>query len=349
MSDTDHNNHAILTSSPAADIIALKELQSSVPGVELVYWLDPGIGLVELPTDWDTLASELREHPPVFTRHICPAQVRVPLNRTQADLDKLAQACDQLINYLDPTRTLSVQTRIMGGDRPYGNYDVNMLLSDIFVQRGVRIDVRRPEQVVSVILTHEVGYIGLSLSADNISDWAGGARRFKRDDDQISRAEFKLLEALDVFGMSLPPGGHALDLGAAPGGWTRVLRNHDMTVTAVDPGDMDLNLARDPDVRHIRKIAQSHLRSTSEKYDVIVNDMRMDAAYSARVIVAASRNLAKGGWALMTLKLPSGGMGYAATDALEILSDRYSIIGARQLFHNRNEVTVAVESFGRKK
>ena len=264
-------------------------------------------------------------------------------------MDELAQACGQLVTYLDPTRTLSVQTRIMGGDRPYGNYDVNVLLSDIFVNRGVRLDVRRPEQIVSVVLTHDTGFLGLSLSADNLSDWAGGARRFKREPEQVSRAEFKLLEALDLFGMSLPPGGHALDLGAAPGGWTRVLRSHEMTVTAVDPGDMDLRLARDSEVRHVRKTAQSYLRNTNEKFDVILNDMRMDSADSARVIVSAGRNLAKGGWALLTLKLPSGAMGHAAVDSLAILSDRYEIIGARQLFHNRNEVTVAVESLGRKR
>lgn len=349
MSDTDQNNHAIITSSPAADIIALKEVQGSLPGVELLDWLAPGISLVELRTGWNSLASHLRQHPPVFSRHICPAQVRIPLNRSETDLGELAQACNQLVNYLDTTRTLSVQTRIMGGDLPYGNYDVNMLLSDIFVKRGVQLDVRRPEQVVSVVLTHDVGFLGLSRSADNLSDWAGGARRFKREADQVSRAEFKLLEALDVFGMSLPTGGNALDLGAAPGGWTRILRNHGVTVTAVDPGDMDIRFTRDSDVRHVRNTAQNHLRSTSEKYDVILNDMRMDSAYSAKVIVAAGRNLAKGGWALLTLELPSGAMGYAAADALEILRDRYEIIGARQLFHNRNEVTVAVESFGKQR
>ena len=349
MSGTDPSDHAILTSSAVAAAIALREVQTYVPGVELVDWISPGIGLVELRTGWDSLASHLRRRPPVFCRHICPAQVRIRLNRDQSDLDDLAQACDQLVKNLDPTRTLSVQTRIMGGERPYGNYDVNMLLSDIFVKRGIRLDIRRPEQVVSVVLTHNTGFLGLSLSGDNLSDWAGGARRFKRESEQVSRSEFKLLEALDLFGMSLPPGGHALDLGAAPGGWTRILRGHEMTVTAVDPGDMDLRLARDSNVRHVRKAAQSYLRGTNEKFDVILNDMRMDSAESARVIVSAGRNLAKGGWAILTLKLPSGAMDRAAAYALEILRDRYEIIGARQLFHNRNEVTVAVESLGRKR
>jgi 23S rRNA (cytidine2498-2'-O)-methyltransferase len=200
-----------------------------------------------------------------------------------------------------------------------------------------------------VVLTHDLGLLGLSLSADNLSDWAGGARRFKRESEQVSRSEFKLLEALDVFGMSLPAGGQALDLGAAPGGWTRILRGHEMTVTAVDPGDMDPRLANDSNVRYVRKTAQSYLRSTSEKFDVILNDIHMDTTDSARIIVSAGRNLAKGGWALLTLELPSRAMDRAAADALEILRDRYEIIGARQLFHNRNEVTVAVEFLGRKR
>ena len=136
MSGADHNGHAILTSSPAAAGIALKEMQTSVPGVQLVDWISPGVGLVELPSDWDSLASHLRQRPPVFCRHICPAQVRIPIKRAQTDLDELAQACDKLVNYLYPTRTLSVQTRIMGGERPYGAYDVNILLSDVFVKRA---------------------------------------------------------------------------------------------------------------------------------------------------------------------------------------------------------------------
>ena len=118
MSGTDPSDHAILTSSAVAAAIALREVQTYVPGVELVDWISPGIGLVELRTGWDSLASHLRRRPPVFCRHICPAQVRIPIKRAQTDLDELAQACDKLVNYLYPTRTLSVQTRIMGGERP---------------------------------------------------------------------------------------------------------------------------------------------------------------------------------------------------------------------------------------
>jgi 23S rRNA (cytidine2498-2'-O)-methyltransferase len=115
-----------------------------------------------------------------------------------------------------------------------------------------------------------------------------------------------------------------------------------MTVTAVDPGDLDRRMASDSAVRHVRRAAQSYLRTSDERFDVILNDMRMDALDSVRVMMNAARNLKKGGWALLTLKLPRVGMENAAASALDLIREKYEIIGARQLFHNRSEITVVV-------
>lgn len=62
---------------------------------------------------------------------------------------------------------------------------------------------------------------GLTASDDALVDWPGGRIRLARRRGQISRAEFKLEELLAVEG--LPVRGVAIDLGASPGGWTRVL------------------------------------------------------------------------------------------------------------------------------
>jgi 23S rRNA (cytidine2498-2'-O)-methyltransferase len=223
---------------------------------------------------------------------------------------------------------------------------VNVRLSEQFVEQGVFLDVRQPEQVFSVVLAPEQGYLGLSRVADNLSDWAGGARRFKREEGQVSRAEFKLLEALEVFGLHLPVGGRALDLGAAPGGWTRILRKHGMSVIAVDPADLDSRIASDPAVQHVRQTSQSYLPTTTEQFDVILNDMRKDARASAQIMGSAVENLKRGGWALLTLKLPKREMIKVVDAAFEVLRERYEAIGARQLFHNRNEITVALRSEG---
>ena len=341
------NKSLILTSSTQAAHAALREVQSVDSDARLRRWLVPGVGWVALSVDWDAVAGRLRERPAIFCRHICPAQVSVPLAQTGADLDALAKASEQLSSRLDPAQTFSVQTRQLGPAWPYARYDVNRRLSEIWIGQGLTLDVRQPEQVISVVLTPEQGYLGVSEAVDNLSDWAGGARRFKREEGQISRAEFKLLEALELFGLEMPEEGLALDLGAAPGGWTRVLRTRSMRVVAVDPGDLDPRIAADPEVRYVGQTAEAYLRTSKERFDVILNDMRMDAIDSARIMVRTSGLLKSGGWAVMTLKLPKKGLSRSAKAAIEVLRKRYDVVGARQLFHNRNEVTVALKGTDR--
>ena len=62
-----------------------------------------------------------------------------------------------------------------------------------------------------------------------------------------SRAYFKLEEALDLAGVGDLHGSHALDLGAAPGGWTEVLLDRGASVVAVDPGALDESVATRPE------------------------------------------------------------------------------------------------------
>lgn len=343
MIETQLNAHIILTANPASGTIALGEIRAIDPEARLLKWLAPGVGWVELGLTWASLARRLREQPPIFCRHICPAQLHLPLKQALADLDDLAEASRRFSPHLSLTQTFSVQTRLIESDWPYARYDVNTRLSQGLVEQGSRLEVRQPEQILSVVLTPEQGYLGLSRAADNLSDWAGGARRFKQEQGQVSRAEFKLLEALELFGLRLPAAGTALDLGAAPGGWTRILRQHALSVVAVDPADLDARIASDPAVRHIRQAAQSYLPATDEQFDVILNDMRMDARASAQVMGLAARNLKDEGWALLTLKLPQRGAVKAAASALEALRAWYEISGARQLFHNRSEITAALK------
>lgn len=336
----------VFTTDPASRRFALDEVLGTAPGSELVRWLAPDVGLVSLVTSWDVLVAIFREQPPIFCRHIFPVRLHVAIDQAPADLDLLADAAARLAPEFDPDRPFSVQTRLLDEGWPYGPYDVNTRLADVWVAAGGTLDVRQPEQVLSVVLTAREGYVGRSPVSENLSDWAGGARRFRREKGQISRAEFKLLEALEVFELQVPEGGVALDLGAAPGGWTRILRRHGMRVVAVDPADLVPALAQDPDVHHVRALAQDALPGIETAFDVVLNDMRVDARDSARLMLRAAANLEPTGWALMTLKLPKHSLIGTMKGALDVLGAAYTVTGVRQLFHNRSEVTVALRRKG---
>jgi 23S rRNA C2498 (ribose-2'-O)-methylase RlmM len=73
--------------------------------------------------------------------------------------------------------------------------------------------------------------------------------------DAPSSAHRKLQEAFAWLGRTPSTGDVAVDLGAAPGGWTRVLRDQGARVVAVDRGELHESLQRDSLVTWLRRDA----------------------------------------------------------------------------------------------
>lgn len=342
----------------------VKAATSIRSGVEL----GPGVWLMDAALSFGELAAKWQEQPPIFVRHIHPVQRVLGLAGGADDPESLVarvMADGAVSAALDSSQTFSVQSRVLA-ELPYKPFALNDPLSKALAEAtGAPVDVRAPQQIVSLtaarpasgfeLAARRAGLFpkgerndgvaawaltGVSRAEENLSNWAGGMHRFAREEGQVSRSEFKLLEAFDVFAIRLPGHGVALDLGASPGGWTRILRQRGQYVTAVDPGELDPRVAADKGVRHKRMTAEEYLRGEPDSFDVIVNDMRMDARDSARLMLAYARHLYANGIVIMTLKLPQSGALPILRSALEILGREYRIEGARQLFHNRSEVTV---------
>ena len=319
-------------------------------------WLDDGTALCETGRGFDDLAALVAQRNPIFMRHLAPVQRVVALDGAEGDVDRLADAASELAYLLNPYETFAVQSRFLSEmPRPYRKFTLNEALSArLASQTGAQMECKTPAYVVSVLCTPDTAYMGVSRATQNRSAWPGGEHRFKRDDAQISRAEFKLLEAVDVFGLEMPGGGKALDMGAAPGGWTRVLRQLNIRVVAVDPADMDARFRRDPNVTHVATTIEAFLPTVKTRFDLIVNDMRMEADESVERMLAVSRHLLPGRLAVMTLKLTRGSQPgrdilEEVRQSLSRLGRDYDILGARQLFHNRSEVTVAMRTRGAQK
>lgn len=331
----------------------LKRLEKELRGVEV---LAPGIALCRVP-DAARFMHMVAETRPVFTRHLAPVQAISRLTNTEADLETLAVTLAGLPTFpmLERGQRFAVQTRLAqseegGAKRAYSSGRVNQLLAAAIVEEtGAVEEIKRPQIVVSLLCTQDAAYMGISLARDNLSSWPGGMRHFAQTPEQISRAEFKLLEALEVFGMTLPERGRALDLGAAPGGWTRLLLEAGLKVVAVDPAKLDQRLFRRPGLIHFRSYAEHYLEVETpgqkpQIFDVITNDMRMDARDAARLLIKMRDRLRPDGFILSTLKLPhetaSVDPQRNLREALSLLSRYFDIVQARQLFHNRQEVTV---------
>lgn len=334
---------------------ALQELKRLEQALRFVEILAPGIALCQAPDAprFMHLAAQTR---PIFTRHLAPLQAVSPLTNTESDLETLAVTLAGLPTFplLERGQRFAVQTRMAqneqgGTKRAYSSGRINQLLAAAIAEEtGAVEEIKRPQIVVSLLCTQDRAYIGISLARDNLSAWPGGMRHFAQTSEQISRAEFKLLEALEVFGVTLPERGRALDLGAAPGGWTRLLLEAGLRVVAVDPAKLDPRLFRHPGLTHFRSYAEHYLEvempgKRPQIFDVITNDMRMDAREAARLLTKMRGRLHPDGFILTTLKLPHETTSIDPLrnlrEALSLLSRSFDIVQARQLFHNRQEVT----------
>ncbi|MCR4304211.1 MAG: 23S rRNA (cytidine(2498)-2'-O)-methyltransferase RlmM [Gallionella sp.] len=169
-----------------------------------------------------------------------------------------------------------------------------------------------------------------------------------------SRSTMKLAEAIEVFmdrseqTRLLRQGMTAVDLGAAPGGWTWQLVKRGIRVTAVDNGPMKGALDNHPLAQH--PLVQ-HLRQDGLKYaprkavDWLVCDMVEQPSKVATLIGAWFA----AGWckhAIFNLKLPMKKRIDALDSALGGIRKRLDEEGinyrmmAKQLYHDREEVTV---------
>jgi 23S rRNA (cytidine2498-2'-O)-methyltransferase len=348
------DNLLLVTAQPEFMDWALHELRRFDNNLQCQTLLAPDIALCE-SSDVASLMSEAAGERPVFARHLAPVQAIVPLSNSEQDVGALAVAIAELPTFamLERGQRFAVQTRFaqssdqsLSVKRAYSSGYLNQQLAAAFAEETGAIEsIKKPQVVVSLLCAELKAYAGISLASDNLSDWSGGMRHYAQLPEQISRSEFKLLEALETFGVSLPDTGDALDLGAAPGGWTRLLRDAGMRVVAVDPARLDERLGGR--IEHYRGYAEDYLEEAlarRKKFDVITNDMRMDAREAARLLVQARSCLRPDGFIISTLKLPHASVDIDPSrnlkEATRLLERHFAVVQARQLFHNRQEVTV---------
>ena len=205
-------------------------------------------------------------------------------------------------------------------------------------------DARAPRlHVVFVAGDHVL--LATSDPADS-APWPLGIPRLKLLAEAPSRSALKLEEALltlldgDERARLLHAGMRAADLGAAPGGWTWVLTRHGLHVTAVDNGPLREHVMATGQVEHLR--ADGFHWQPPRPLDWMVCDM----VEQPRRVADRMATWLREGWCRQTifnLKLPMKKRWQETRLCLDLFADqaqRPLIIRARQLFHDREEITI---------
>lgn len=213
------------------------------------------------------------------------------------------------------------------------------------LRAGADTDARSGAQVWMLAGTHAL--VGTAPPRGG-ARFPGGLPRLKFPREAPSRSTLKLDEAFQVLltdserEQLLRPGGSAVDLGAAPGGWTYQLVARQIRVTAIDNGRLDARLNESPLVQHLREDGFRY--RPARTVDWLVCDMVEKPGKVAELMA----HWFQSGWcraAVFNLKLPMKRRFEAWDKARSLLQPLQAlgfVIRARQLYHDREELTVAI-------
>lgn len=289
----------------------------------------------------EDLSDIVSRVPLVFPRHI--TNVIAEFDPFDSGLADVADSVDSAIREQHRSPEVSLQLWQSGKTvYKFNRREAWDEAAQVLTDRGFQVSRTGAEYAVSVCYTPKTAVVGFNRIADSLSSWPGGEVRLSRPAEQVSRAEFKLEELFKEYGLPFGRSGTALDYGAAPGGWTRILAERGFRTTAVDPGDLDPTVLKRPDVVHVRTTAGNFIRESGERFDLIVNDMKMSPARSSRLMIDSIPLLKRHGMCIVTLKTGSRGVLPQLDESFAILRRGFSIEFARQLRHNRNEVTAVL-------
>lgn len=194
------------------------------------------------------------------------------------------------------------------------------------------------------IVNESLAIVGIVSRAEAWTLAPGGRLRMRRAAGP-SRASGKLEEALQYVGHEPGPDDLCVDLGAAPGGWTERLIARGAQVIAVDPAKLSPELTRHPRVKHRQESAFAF--EPDEPIDWLFCDMAWRPLEVAQLLAKWARRR----WARMlvaNIKLPMRDKNPMVWRVRQLLVEAgWSGLRVKQLYHDRDEVTVMAVREGR--
>lgn len=297
--------------------------------------LDDSHLLVESRFDQEEFYNLIHKENEVFIRHVF--QVK---NIIEDELNK------QLLEilFLNLQMELEYSIQISGTISKEEKIELKEFLLKNLTLATYKYSEKEFYQVISIFKHESKYYVGCNETYLNLSPFKSGNCYMKNTKKTISRAEHKLEEVL--FYVEAPQRNKtALDLGAAPGGWSKVLLDLGYSVTAIDPGALDKRLLTYKKLVYYKESSQQFLnRKINNKYDLIVNDMKMDVKKSFFIIKQLKPFSHNETLYIMTVKLPKVNWLKNIISTIKMVNKEFEIVFSRQLFYNKSEIVIVFKN-----
>jgi tRNA(Ser,Leu) C12 N-acetylase TAN1 len=331
----------IVTVSAGFETEAKKEIESLIMGAKVRILFFKGNLLVECPQDEGEIVSNLREASTSYVGRVSPVDSKVKISSRKESISSIYEHI-LLLGKLKDSDSFVVRCW-RRGSHDFSSLDVERELGSLLEKTtGAAVSLKKPKKTVVVQIFQDLAFVGVTDAENLLVKRIRVSRKYGKGERPFTRAEHKIKEAIEAFDLRIEENFLILDLGAAPGGWTKVLAGLAKKVVAVDPAGLDPAVRALPNVVHFKCKAEE-LPSDVGQFDLITNDMNLSSIESARIMVALAGRLGDDGIAIMTVKFVTRNRKRHLSEAIGILKTRYTNFKAKRLPHNRYETTLFMQ------
>ncbi|MCW4021142.1 MAG: THUMP domain-containing protein, partial [Candidatus Bathyarchaeota archaeon] len=277
----------------------------------------------------------------LYVGHVFPVNSKTEISPHKESIERLHELIMRL-ERLKSRDTFVVRCH-RRGSHDFSSRDVEAELGYLLEKAtGAAVNLEDPKKIVIVQIFQNLAFVGVAAAENVLAKRIGVFRKYAEGERPFTRAEHKIKEAIEAFNLRIGEDSEVLDLGAAPGGWTKVLSGLAKRVVSVDPAELSPAVEVLPNVVHLRRKAEE-LPDDVGSFDLITNDINMSPSESARVMVALAHRLRKRGIAVMTVKFVTPNRRKHVSEAIEILKAEYKNFKVKRLPHNRYETTLFMQ------
>jgi tRNA(Ser,Leu) C12 N-acetylase TAN1/23S rRNA U2552 (ribose-2'-O)-methylase RlmE/FtsJ len=326
----------IITVPAGFEYEARKEIEGLILGSKVRSLFFKGNVLVESPQDDSQTVTKLRNAETLYVSHVYPVQAEVKIASGKEGIPRFFAP---LADKIKATDSFAVRCQ-RRGRHDFSSRDVEKQLGSMLEKStGATVDLKNPGKIVVVQIFQNKAFVGVTEAVNLLVKPIRVFRKYGKGERPLTRAEHKLKEAIEAFNVEVKPDYEVLDLGAAPGGWTKILASSARRVVAVDPACLSSKVFSLPNVVHLQCKA-GEIPESVGFFDLVTNDMNIAPSESARIMVAVASHLRKNGTGIMTVKFVTRRRKKHVEETLEILKEKYTGFKTKRLPHNRYETTV---------
>lgn len=220
------------------------------------------------------------------------------------------------------------------------------LCSEIDIRLKTKLQANRiakvDQQIFDVILVDpNYWFLGYHFATTKFQRWPGGTPLVETTEPVVSRAYFKLLEALLWTGIQINPGDICAEIGSSPGGACQLLLEKQAKVIAIDPADLDPEIAENENLVFFRCRAKEIRKKELKDVRWLLSDVNEAPNYTLDAIeeIVTNQNTKKVKGLILTLKLTDLNLAKNIPQWIRRVREfGFQMVKTRQLAFNRKEI-----------